>query len=89
MEGGRGDNNCSGHNCGKMAFYANVDADAAGFSPKTGFFLDVFALRPMSEATFPQLRPSIRRPEGDWRGSGGLPPVAPGGGAKRGGGGTA
>jgi len=42
-----------------MAFYANVDAEAASFSPKIGISLDAFALRPMPEATFPQLRPSI------------------------------
>ena len=45
-----------------MAFYANVVAEAAGFSAKTGIFLDAFSLRPMPEATFPQLRPSIIRP---------------------------
>ena len=48
-----------------MAFYANVDAEAAGFSAKTGIFLDAFALRPMPEATFPQLRPSIIRSENE------------------------
>ena len=45
-----------------MAFYANVVAEAAGFSAKTGIFLDAFSLRPMPDATFPQLRPSIIRP---------------------------
>ena len=39
-----------------MALYVNVYDNAAGFSHKTGFFLDAFALRPMQEASFPQLR---------------------------------
>ena len=47
-----------GRNCGKTAFCIDVEANAASFSPINGIFPDTIALRPMPEATIPQLRPS-------------------------------
>ena len=51
-----------------MALYVNVYDNAAGFSHKTGFFLDAFTLRPMPEDSFPQLRSFIRRSRGQREG---------------------
>ena len=47
-----------GRNCGKKAFCIDVDADAASYSPKSGFSPDAFAHGSMPKVTFPHLRSS-------------------------------